>query len=188
MAESQRHIDEFTFPLIVAQPRSKRCQVKCESIISSHPVNRAEAGRSKGCATKKVAATSSAGNLQNIATSKDNPTQRKYGGQKVNHKCLSKLMWAILSHTDINKGVERGELVECIFELPRRYCNFYTDPCMSPKEKRKYERRYRRAQPAITRALKRLEQRGLVHLTRHKKYVKRVNLTSEGRVLMQSKN
>ena len=184
MAEIQRHIDEFTFPLIGAQPRSNRCQVKCESIISSHPVNRAETGRSKGCTTRKVAATSSVGKVQNIATSKDNPTQRKYGGQKVNHKHLSKLMRAILSPIDIDKGVERGELIERIFELPRRYCNFYTDPCMSPKERRKYERCYRRAQPSITRALKRLEERGLVRLTRHKRYVKRLNLTPQGKLFV----
>lgn len=122
-------------------------------------------------------------NVRNIGAPENNPPQRKYGGQKVNHKHLSKLMRAILSHIDIDESIERGELVERIFELPRRYCGYFVDPCMRPNEKRKYERRYKRAQPTITRSLNRLENHGLVRLMHHGRYVKRINLTPQGRAL-----
>lgn len=121
--------------------------------------------------------------VQNIRVPKDKSPQRKYRSPKVSHKRLSRLMRAVLSHIDIDKGVERGELVECIFGLPRWYRGYFTDPCVSANEKRKYERHYRRAQPVLTRCLRKLENRGLVRLTRHGRYVKRINLTPQGVML-----
>lgn len=121
--------------------------------------------------------------VENNRASKDKPSQRKYRSPKVNRKHLSRLMRAVLSHIDIDKGVERGELVECIFGLLRRYRGYFTDPCMSANEKRKYERHYRRAQPVLTRCLRKLESRGLVRLIRHGRYVKRINLTTRGVLL-----
>ncbi len=118
--------------------------------------------------------------VENIRAPKDKASQRKYRGQKVSRKRLSRLMRAVLVHIDIDKGVERGELVESIFRLPRRYRGYFTDPCMSANGKRKYERYYRRVQPVLTRCLKKLESRGLVRLICHGRYVKRINLTLRG--------
>jgi hypothetical protein len=96
-------------------------------------------------------------------------------------------MRAVLSYIDIEKGVERGELIECIFGLPRRYCGCFTDPCMTPNEKQKYEQRYRHAQPVLTKCLRKLENRGLVRLIRHGRYVKKVDLTQKGRMLKEQR-
>lgn len=127
------------------------------------------------------------GHVQNIRAPKEKPPQRRYKSRKVSHKRLSRLMRAVLSYIDIDKGVERGEIVECIFGLQRRYCGYFTDPCMSLNEKRKYEHRYRRAQPVLTRCLRKLENRGLVRLIRHGRYVKRISLTPQGIMLTQQK-
>jgi hypothetical protein len=94
-------------------------------------------------------------------------------------------MRSILSYIDIDRGVERGELIECIFGLPRRYCGYFTDPCMTPNEKEKYERCYRRAQPVLSKCLRKLENRGFVRLIRHGRYVKKVDLTQKGRMLKE---
>jgi len=118
----------------------------------------------------------------------DKPSQLSCSGIKVNHRRLSKLMRAILSYIDIDKGVKRSDLVLRLYNLEQRHCNRHTYPCFGPKEKREYKQRYRCAQAAVTRALKKLENYGLVCLTRHKRYVKRVSLSSGGRMLMQSKN
>lgn len=114
------------------------------------------------------------------------PTESKYESQKVNLNRLSKLSRWILLHT--GDGIERGQIVEGFYKLERRYCNWYTDPCFTPKEKRDYERRYHRAQPVVTRTLKRLEQLGLVQLLRQACYVKKVRLTGEGKALAQKLN
>ena len=121
--------------------------------------------------------------VQNIGVPKDKSPQRKHRSPRVSHKRLSRLMRAVLSHIDIDKGIERGELIECIFRLPRRYRGYFTAPRMSANEKRKYERRYRCAQPVLTRCLRKLENRGLVRLIRHGRYVKRINLTPRGVML-----
>jgi len=123
--------------------------------------------------------------VQNIGVPEDKSPQRKHRSEKVSHKRLSRLMCAVLSYIDVDKGVERGELVECIFGLPRRYRGYFVDPCMSANEKAKYERRYRCAQPVLTRCLRKLENRGLVRLIRHGRYVKRINLTPQGVMLTQ---
>ena len=112
-------------------------------------------------------------------------SQPMSGIQKVNQKHLSGLMKAILAHIDETDGIERGEIVERVFGLERRYCRFYTDPCMRPKEKQDFERRYRCVQPVVSRCLRKLENRGLVRLIRHGRYVKKVDLTLQGRMLKE---
>jgi hypothetical protein len=94
---------------------------------------------------------------------------------------LSSLMkWIVINAGD---GIDRGEIVSQYFHLERRYCGFFTDPCMKGKEKRDYETRYRRVQPALSRSLLRLQQRGLVELIRHRRYVKEIRLTAMGKQL-----
>jgi len=111
----------------------------------------------------------------------DRPAGSIYGYHKVNRKRLSSLMVEIL--LCIGDGIERGVLVKHVFGLERRYCGYFSDPCLRGKQKRDYEDRYRRAQPVVTRTLKRMEKRGLVQLIRHSKYVKQVSLTEEGRIV-----
>jgi len=108
------------------------------------------------------------------------------GGQKVNRNRLSGLMRSVLRHVRECEGIERGELSEHILGLERRYRGYFVDPCMKPKEKLDYERRHHRAQPVLTRTLKRPEKRGLVNLVRGGKYVKRVYLTEEGRMVAEN--
>ena len=110
-------------------------------------------------------------------------TGPKYRSQKVNRYRLSELMKLILCH--IGNGIERGEIVEKCYGLERRYCGFYTDPCMYPKELRNYEHLYRKKQPVITKTLSRLEKRGLVRLLMQSQYVKKISLTEQGRTVVQ---
>ena len=105
-------------------------------------------------------------------------SERESGGRKVIQR-LSRLQEFILSRA--LEGIPRGVIAAEYFGLERRYKGFWTDPCFSAREKRAYEERYRRAQPAITRALRRLEARGLVELGRHRRYVKNVRVTAEGK-------
>jgi len=95
---------------------------------------------------------------------------------------LSKLQRWILHHA--GEGMERSRIAEGYFGLQRRYVGWYTDPYMSRNVKKKYEARYRRRQPAITKSLLRLEDRGLVKLVRHGRCVKAVELTDVGRNLL----
>lgn len=111
----------------------------------------------------------------------DPPSQPGCANRKVNRTHLSSLMKFILANA--GDGIERSELVASFFRLQRRYVGWYTDPCLAPRRKREHERRYRRAQPSITRTLKRLESRGLVQLLRHGKVVKEVRLTPEGKAI-----
>ncbi len=111
------------------------------------------------------------------------PSASKYESGKVSQNHLSDLMRFILLHAA--DGIERGEIAEHFYGLDRRYRGFYTDPCMPPKHKRAYERRYRRVQPVITRTLKRLQNRGLIELRCHGQYVKEIHLTAQGRVLLE---
>ena len=117
-------------------------------------------------------------------------TETKYKSQKVNQNHLSGLMAFILINT--GNGIERGEILEHYYYLERRYCGYYTDPCFRPKESKDYEQRYRRANPAVSRTLKRLEKRGLIELIRRKHYAKKVKLTPKGhtiaRVLIKAKS
>lgn len=92
----------------------------------------------------------------------------------------------ILVFIDGPKCVERGELVAVLYDIGgRRYCGYYVDPCFSKTESRKYNQCYKRAQPAITRCLKKLEGRGLVNLLRHGRYIKKIKITAEGKMLIE---
>ena len=114
----------------------------------------------------------------------DRPLEMILKTRNVNQKHLSRLMWDILTYIDGSECVDRGELVAAFYNIGgRKYCGYYVDPCFSKPQNRKYNRCYRRAQPAITRCLKKLESRGLVKLLRHGRYVKRITLTPKGRTL-----
>ncbi|MCX5638835.1 MAG: hypothetical protein NTX52_14250 [Planctomycetota bacterium] len=119
--------------------------------------------------------------VQKFSKETDMPSEQKYKSQKVSRNCLSMLMRWILEHT--GNGIDRGQIVEGFYGLDRRYCKWYTDPCFTPKEKCEYERRYRLVQPVVSRTLRRLETRGLVQSTRHKRYIKRIQLTAEGKII-----
>jgi hypothetical protein len=119
--------------------------------------------------------------MQNVEQEADRVSKRKCGSQNLSRKWLSPVMRFILAHG--RNGIERGALVECIYGLERRYRGFDVDLCLRGTEKTDYEHRYRRAQPVLSRSLKRLERRGLVTLVRHGQYVKAVTLTDKGRVL-----
>ena len=106
-----------------------------------------------------------------------------YNGQKVNRNRLSMLMRWILEHT--GDGIDRGQIVEGFYGLERRYCKWYTDPCFTPKKKCEYERRYRLVQPAVSRTLMRLESRELIQSTRHGRYIKRIQLTADGKIIAE---
>jgi DNA-binding transcriptional ArsR family regulator len=114
------------------------------------------------------------------------PSQSKYENQKVSRKHLSPLMKCILFNSD--GGIQRGEIVERVYGLERRYSGYYTDSCLRGKQKSHYARQYRRAQPAISKALRRLEERGLVRLIRRGRYVKEIRLTEKGSILTQILN
>ena len=112
------------------------------------------------------------------------PPESKYEGQKVSQSHLSSLMKCILLSAD--GGIQRGEITENFYGLERRYCGgYYVEACLRGKQKNDYDRRYRRAQSAISKALRRLEERGLVHLIRHGKHVKKVCLTEQGALMAQ---
>ena len=115
------------------------------------------------------------------------PSELKYEMQKVsqqNH--ISALMRFILLCAD--GGIQRGEITERFYGLERRYSGYYTDPCLRGKQKSRYDCQYRRAQPAISKALRRLEKRGLVRLIRRGRYVKEVCFTEKGSLLAQILN
>jgi hypothetical protein len=112
------------------------------------------------------------------------PPESKYEGHKVSQSHLSALMKSILLSAD--GGTQRGEITANFYGLTRRYCGgYYVEACLRGREKHRYDRRYRRAQPAISKALGRLEERGLVRLVRFGRYVKEVFLTEKGTLLAQ---
>ena len=106
--------------------------------------------------------------------------------QNVNQNHISCLMRNILAFIDGSECVDRGELVAAFYDVGgRRYCGCYLDPCYSKTQNRKYRHCYKRAQPAITRCLKKLEGRGLVKLLRHGRYIKKIKITAEGKMLIE---
>ena len=119
--------------------------------------------------------------IPTIVRGREMPSQSKYENRKVGRNHLSALMRFILLNAD--GGIQRGEITERFYGLDRRYSGYYTDPCLRVKQKSRYENRYRRAQPSISKALRRLEKRGLVRLIRRNKYVKSVHLTKKGRAM-----
>ncbi len=166
-----------------AEPRFKGRRQESDILPARRAASHAET--SDLCDTESANAGDSTGEI--TTTMGYQPSETKCSSQKVNRNRLSKLMMAILNYVDGTDGVERGELVQYVFGLERRYCGYYSDPCMPPREKREYERRYRRAQPVVSRCLRRLESKGLVHLIRHGRYVKAVALTSDGMAAVHRK-
>lgn len=124
-----------------------------------------------------------ANRVRGTGQSGDRPSEGGCGGHNVSRKHLSPLMVRVL--LDVGDGIERGELLEKLYRLPRRYCGFDADLCLRGGERQDHERRYHRAQPVLTRSLSRLEKRGLVRLIRRGRYVKGVTLTEEGRCLVR---
>ena len=108
-------------------------------------------------------------------------TETNYIGQKVSRNRLSNLMKFIL--VNVGDGADRGEIFSHYYGLSRRYCSFYTDPCLRGKEHRDYEKLYCKKQPVFSKALKRLAEKGLIQLIRHGRYVKEIQLTQEGSLL-----
>jgi hypothetical protein len=136
---------------------------------------------------KNIAEKGPTGRVQSITTPDVWPSEAEYGIRNVNQKHISKLMRDILSCIDSADGIiERGELVANPYDIGgRKYCGFYVDPCFGETKSRKYNRCYRRAQPAMTRALNKLEGRGLVQLVRHGRYIKKIELTAEGKMIVE---
>jgi len=114
------------------------------------------------------------------------PPELKYETQKLSHKHLSALMRFILLNA--GSGFQRSEITERFYGLERRYFGYYVDNFLHGRQKINYERRYQRAQPAISKALRRLEKRGLVQLVRHGPYVKEIFLTEKGKFTAQTLN
>ena len=110
-------------------------------------------------------------------------SESKYKSQKVSRNRLSKLMRWILEHT--GNGIDRGEIIARYYGLEQRYRGFYTDPCLRGKEQKEYERQYHLVQPVVSRTLRRLERRGLVQSMRHERYIKRIQLTAEGKIIAE---
>lgn len=105
-------------------------------------------------------------------------TETIYSFSKVSRNRLSHQMKFIL--VNASDGADRGEIFSNYYGLERRYCGYFTDPCMRVKELREYERLYHDKQPVFSKALKRLEEKGLVSLIKHGSYVKRIQLTPDG--------
>lgn len=122
---------------------------------------------------------------QIITARGDQPSEANVEIQKVNQKHLSKLMRDILNHIDIDHGIDRGQLIAVLYGLERRYCGWSVEPCMRPKQLRAYTRLYLKKQPTLTRALNRLENKGLVRLIRKAKYVKVIELTPKGKIIVE---
>lgn len=155
---------------IATLPGSKRCKTQGDDVFLSDATNRTEASHSQGVLT--------------VPSQNDRPPEANYGVQNVNQNHISRLMRDILVFIDGPKCVERGELVAALYDIGgRRYCGYYVDPCFSKTESRKYNQCYKRAQPAMTRTLKKLEIRGLIRLIHHGRYVKRLSLTPQGKIV-----
>ena len=110
-------------------------------------------------------------------------SERESGGRRLNRQLSDLQEFIVLRALE---GIERGVIAEEYFGLERRYKGFWTDPCFSLREKQAYEQRYRRAQPAISRALRTLEACGLVELLRHRRYVKKVRATAQGKKVAEA--
>lgn len=123
---------------------------------------------------------------QMVMESRDRPLQGKRGARKVAQIRLSPLARWILQHA--GAGLARSEIAQEFYGLEPFYSGGYADPCLGPQEKRERQAKCRRAQPAITKALKRLESVGLVELVCRNRYVKAVRLTQRGRLLAEELN
>jgi len=121
-----------------------------------------------------------------LGQGQDMPLETKLKKTKVNPNSLNRLSelakWILCNTGD---GIDRADIVARYFGIERLYCGFYLDPCFRPKERRRHNRQYRYGQPQVTMTLKRLEKRGFVCLTRHRKYVKKVCLTEKGKAVAE---
>lgn len=165
----------------IAKMLSKHPESKCEPVTAKASV---EPGvmtpLAEGIHWQQVARTGES-IVHNIVRVIDMPSQSKYEKQKLSQKHLSSLMKFILLNAD--GGIQRGEIAERFYGLERRYSGYYTDPCLRGKQKSRYDRQCRRAQPAISKVLRRLEKRGLVRLIRRGRYVKEVCLIERGKAI-----
>jgi len=114
------------------------------------------------------------------------PAEAKFERRKVASVWLTPLARWILKHA--GNGIRRSEVAEGFFGIARFYRGYYVDPCLTPREWRERCNRQRCAQPAITKALKRLELLGLAHLIRRRRYIKEIRLTSKGESLAAELN
>jgi len=144
------------------------CQIVSTSLICG------EEAKSSSDATDRSGALS-------IQAPADRPSESILTSEKVSR--LSDLQLFIL--VNAANGLERGDIAELYYNLPRRYKRHYTDPCPTVKEGVDYNRRFRRAQSAITKSLMRLRNRGLVRLIRRHRYVKRIFLTPQGKQIVR---
>lgn len=117
---------------------------------------------------------------------RDRRFQGHLRGRKVARIRVNPLVRWILQHT--GAGVARSEITEGFYGLEPFYRGGYADPCLSPREKRERQTKCRRAQPTITKTLKRLEALGLVELVCRNRYVKAVRLTQKGAELARELN
>ena len=106
-------------------------------------------------------------------------SKTEYSSEKLSHKRLSKLMQWILLYT--GDGIERGQIIQDLYGLERGYNGCWADLCLRGKEKIRYDNKYRKVQPVLSKCLNRMEKRNLVKLIRHGRYVKRIHLTTVGR-------
>jgi hypothetical protein len=104
----------------------------------------------------------------------------KCGVQNVAISRLSPLARWILQQAEARDGIERGQIAEGFFGLSRFYRGFYVDPCLTRNQRRDRDRVYRRAQPLISKTLKRLEAAGLIELIRCNHYTKLIRLMARG--------
>ena len=123
---------------------------------------------------------------QMVKEAGDRPLQSKLRGRKVAQIRLSPLARWILQHT--GAGLARSKIAQEFYGLEPFYSGGYADPCLGPREKRERQAKCRSAQPAITKALQRLESVGLVELVCRNRYVKAVRLTQRGRLLAEELN
>lgn len=96
-----------------------------------------------------------------VMESRDRPLQGKRGARKVAQIRLSPLARWILQHA--GAGLARSEIAQEFYGLEPFYSGGYADPCLGPREKRERQAKCRRAQPSITKALKRLNPSGWSH-------------------------
>jgi DNA-binding PadR family transcriptional regulator len=117
----------------------------------------------------------------NIQRGKNMQTETNYSSSKVSRNRLSNQMKFILVNT--GDGVARGEIFSRYYGLERRYCGYYTDPCLCGKSLQEFEQLYHGKQPVFSKSLKKLEKKGLVKLIKHGRYVKKIQLTPEGHLV-----
>ena len=122
--------------------------------------------------------------IHSTAHTGDRAARRSSRGRNVSRSGLSRLQRHIL--VSAVHGVERGEIIAELYGLERRYRGHHEEALLNCAEELDFQERYRRAQPAVTRALHRLEQRGLAQLERRGACIKQVRLTDDGRQVVDT--